>query len=42
MSKKVTEQLVDMIHQARIKRIYAITGDSLKELNEAVSRKAIL
>src|SRR5271154_7150932 len=38
MSKKVAEQLVDMIIGAGIKRIYAITGDSLNELNDAVRR----
>ena len=38
MSKKVAEQLVDIILAAGIKRIYAITGDSLNELNDAVRR----
>ncbi|WP_431200747.1 thiamine pyrophosphate-binding protein [Mucilaginibacter sp. P19] len=38
MSKKVAEQLVEMLIQAGIKRIYAITGDSLNELNDAVRR----
>ncbi|MEO3404805.1 thiamine pyrophosphate-dependent enzyme [Mucilaginibacter sp. CAU 1740] len=38
MSKKVAEQLVDMLLQAGIKRVYAITGDSLNELNDAVRR----
>jgi pyruvate dehydrogenase (quinone) len=42
MSKKVAEQLVDMILQAGIKRIYAITGDSLNELNDAVRRNPAL
>lgn len=42
MSKKVAEQLVDLLVQAGIKRIYAVTGDSLNELNDAVRRnKAI-
>lgn len=36
MSKKAAQQLVDMLVQAGIKRIYAVTGDSLNELNEAV------
>ncbi len=36
MSKKVAHQLVEMLVQAGIKRIYAVTGDSLNELNEAV------
>src|SRR5277367_4632253 len=38
MSKNVAEQLVEMIIGAGIKRIYAITGDSLNELNDAVRR----
>lgn len=38
MSKKVAEQLVEMLVQAGIKRIYAVTGDSLNELNDAVRR----
>ena len=36
MSKKVAQQLVDMLVQAGIERIYAVTGDSLNELNDAV------
>jgi pyruvate dehydrogenase (quinone) len=36
MSKKVAEQLVGMLADAGIKRIYAVTGDSLNEVNEAV------
>ena len=38
MSKKVAEQLVELLVQAGIKRIYAVTGDSLNELNDAVRR----
>ncbi|WP_316749240.1 thiamine pyrophosphate-dependent enzyme [Pedobacter gandavensis] len=38
MSKKVAEQLVDMLVEAGIKRVYAVTGDSLNELNDAVRR----
>jgi pyruvate dehydrogenase (quinone) len=38
MSKKVADQLVEMLLQSGIKRIYAITGDSLNELNDAVRR----
>jgi pyruvate dehydrogenase (quinone) len=38
MSKKVAEQLVEMLVSAGIKRIYAVTGDSLNELNDAVRR----
>ena len=36
MAKKVAEQLVDMLAEAGIKRIYAVTGDSLNEINNAV------
>jgi pyruvate dehydrogenase (quinone) len=35
---KVAEQLVELLVQAGIKRIYAVTGDSLNELNDAVRR----
>lgn len=38
MSKKVAEQLVEMLVDAGIKRIYAVTGDSLNEVNDAVRR----
>lgn len=34
----VAEQLVEMLVEAGIKRIYAVTGDSLNELNDAVRR----
>lgn len=37
--KKVADKLVEMLLQAGIKRIYAITGDSLNELNDAVRRR---
>ena len=37
--KKVADQLVEMLLQAGIRRIYAITGDSLNELNDAVRRR---
>jgi len=40
MSKKVAEQLVEMLVQAGIKRIYAVTGDSLNELNDAVRQSS--
>jgi len=36
MSKRVADQLVEMMVQAGIKRIYGITGDSLNALNDAV------
>ena len=35
---KVAEQLVQMLIEAGIKRIYAVTGDSLNEVNDAVRR----
>jgi pyruvate dehydrogenase (quinone) len=35
---KVAEQLVDMLIEAGIKRIYAVTGDSLNQVNDAVRR----
>jgi len=38
MGKKVADQLVETISQAGIKRIYAVTGDSLNEVNDAVRR----
>lgn len=38
MANKVAEQLVEMLIQAGIRRIYAVTGDSLNELNDAVRR----
>jgi len=39
MSKKVADQLVETIDKAGIKRIYAVTGDSLNEVNDAVRRQ---
>lgn len=38
MSKNVSDQLVETLVEAGIQRIYAITGDSLNYLNEAVHR----
>jgi pyruvate dehydrogenase (quinone) len=38
MSKSVADQLVEMLVKAGIKRIYAVTGDSLNEVNDAVRR----
>lgn len=38
MVKKVAEQLVEMLVENGIKRIYAVAGDSLNELNDAVRR----
>lgn len=34
----VAEQIVDMLGEAGIERIYAVTGDSLNEINDAVRR----
>src|ERR1700750_3184095 len=39
MSKTVADQLVEMLVSAGIKRIYAVTGDSLNEVNDAVRRE---
>ncbi len=38
MSKKVADQIVEMLVSNNVKRIYAVTGDSLNELNDAVRR----
>ncbi|WP_339655573.1 thiamine pyrophosphate-dependent enzyme [Flavobacterium frigidarium] len=38
MSKKVADQIVEMLVSNKVKRIYAVTGDSLNELNDAVRR----
>ncbi|KLT67543.1 thiamine pyrophosphate-dependent enzyme [Pedobacter sp. BMA] len=38
MSKNVAEQLVEMLVEAGVKRIYAVTGDSLNYFNEAVRK----
>lgn len=38
MAKNVADQLVDMLANAGIKRIYAVTGDSLNHINDAVRR----
>jgi len=38
MGKKVADQLVETLVDAGIKRIYAVTGDSLNEVNDAVRR----
>jgi len=42
MAKTVADQLVEMLVNAGIKRIYAITGDSLNEVNDAVRRNGKL
>ena len=38
MSKNVSDQIVEMLVAAGVKRIYAITGDSLNPVNDAVRR----
>ncbi len=38
MAKNISDQLVDMLAKAGVKRIYAVTGDSLNEVNDAVRR----
>lgn len=38
MSKSIADQLVETIAEAGIKRIYAVTGDSLNHVNDAVRR----
>jgi len=38
MSKNVSDQLVETLVEAGIKRIYAVTGDSLNHVNAAVHR----
>lgn len=38
MEKKVAEQIVEMLAEAGVRRIYAVTGDSLNQINDAVRR----
>ena len=38
MSKNVSDQIVEMLVNVGVKRIYAVTGDSLNHLNDAVRR----
>lgn len=38
MSKNVSDHIVEMLAEAGVKRIYAVTGDSLNPLNDAVRR----
>jgi pyruvate dehydrogenase (quinone) len=42
MAKSVADQLVEMLADAGVKRIYAVTGDSLNEVNDAVRRNGKL
>src|SRR5476651_1579029 len=39
MAKEVSDQLVEMLVNAGIKRIYAVTGDSLNKVNDVVRRE---
>jgi pyruvate dehydrogenase (quinone) len=41
-SNTVSDQLVDMLVQAGIKRVYAVTGDSLNFVNDAIRRNGKL
>lgn len=38
MARKIAEHLVDTLAEAGVERIYAVTGDSLNEVNEAVRK----
>ena len=38
MAKKVADQLIETLESAGVKRIYAVTGDSLNNVNEAVRK----
>ena len=38
MAKKVADQLIETLVDAGVERIYAVTGDSLNEVNEAVRK----
>lgn len=38
MAQKIAEQIVDMLANAGVKRIYAVTGDSLNGINDVVRR----
>ncbi|MCD7935909.1 MAG: thiamine pyrophosphate-dependent enzyme [Tannerellaceae bacterium] len=38
MGKNISEKLVDMLVSAGVERIYAVTGDSLNHVNDAVRR----
>jgi len=38
MAKNVAEQLVEMLVESGVKRVYAVTGDSLNYFNDAVRR----
>ena len=38
MAKKIADQLIETLAATGIERIYAVTGDSLNEVNEAVRK----
>ena len=38
MSKKISDKLIDTLVNSGVERIYAVTGDSLNEVNEAVRK----
>lgn len=38
MGKDLSEQLIDMLAKAGVKRVYAVTGDSLNRVNDAVRK----
>ena len=38
MAKIVADQLVEMLVEAGVKRVYAVTGDSLNFFNEAIRK----
>ncbi len=40
MSKKIANQLVDMLIDSGVKRIYAVAGDSINQLNDAVRQNS--
>jgi pyruvate dehydrogenase (quinone) len=40
MAKNIAEQIVEMLENANVKRIYAVTGDSLNFKNIAVKKAA--
>ncbi len=42
MGKNVAEQLVEMLVEAGVKRVYAVTGDSLNYFNDAVRKNGKL
>src|SRR5690606_8060690 len=38
MAQTVSDQLVEMLLQAGVQRVYAVTGDSLNPVNDAIRR----